>query len=334
MDGNRRLNFKSKLDLVASSRFDGYRSAFLELVHPQSSWHVCDPIGDLLGPADIDAGLWQPLRQSLSGLERRDDVFIAGVFDDCEWLAATGHYFGIFSADWLGIPASGRWARLRFSEVYRLQDDRVCEAFVMFDMIDFMRQAGVDPWRQAAGIETLVPGPLTRDGVRLLPSPDRETKQTMDLLGSMLGSLFEPSKQAMGMERFWTSDMMWYGPATIGATRGLDGFFRDHQDPWMKAFPDWRDALEAPCFGDGPYACYAGWPSIRATHRGPLLGLPPTGRTVEIRVMDFWRRGGTSLAENWVLIDMPNLFRQLGVDLFAHLADTALPGNGRRAATA
>jgi hypothetical protein len=35
--------------------------------------------------------------------------------------------------------------------------------------------------------------------------------------------------------------------------------------------------------------------------------------------MDFWRRDGDRLAENWVFIDIPDLLRQLGVDLFARM---------------
>jgi hypothetical protein len=83
----------------------------------------------------------------------------------------------------------------------------------------------------------------------------------------------------------------------------------------MQAFPDWSDTLQAPHFADGRYACYAGWPSIRATQSGWLFGLAPTGRTVDIRVMDWWRRDGAMLAENWVLIDFIHLFQQLGIDL-------------------
>lgn len=40
-----------------------------------------------------------------------------------------------------------------------------------------------------------------------------------------------------------------------------------------------------------------------------------------MRVMDFWRREGDLLAENWVLIDIVDIFRQFGVDLFARLAE-------------
>jgi len=34
-----------------------------------------------------------------------------------------------------------------------------------------------------------------------------------------------------------------------------------------------------------------------------------------MRVMDWWRMEGNLLKENWVLIDLPNFFLQLGVDL-------------------
>ena len=57
-------------------------------------------------------------------------------------------------------------------------------------------------------------------------------------------------------------------------------------------------------------------------HRiGEFLGLPATGLPVEIRVMDFYRRGGNFLAEDWIFIDFPHLFLHLGIDLFARMAE-------------
>lgn len=56
--------------------------------------------------------------------------------------------------------------------------------------------------------------------------------------------------------------------------------------------------------------------SIHATHSGSLFGLAPTGRTVDIRVMDWWRRHRNLLVENWIFMDFPHLFLQLGIDLF------------------
>ena len=40
---------------------------------------------------------------------------------------------------------------------------------------------------------------------------------------------------------------------------------------------------------------------------------------VDWRLMDFYRREGDRIIENWVPIDMAYLFLQMGVDVFAQL---------------
>jgi hypothetical protein len=39
-----------------------------------------------------------------------------------------------------------------------------------------------------------------------------------------------------------------------------------------------------------------------------------------MRVMDLWRRDGDWLVENWVHIDIIDLFAQLGIDVLARAA--------------
>lgn len=38
--------------------------------------------------------------------------------------------------------------------------------------------------------------------------------------------------------------------------------------------------------------------TYRGTHRGPLLGIPPTGRPIEMRSIDIWRVAGDEFAEH------------------------------------
>ena len=279
-------------------------------------WHGCHPFGTCVGGPAIDAAFWQTLKHAMPDLERRDDIFIGG-HDGAEWVAATGHYFGTWVAPWLGIPATAGWARLRFGEFYRIEHGRIVEVFALFDIVDLMRQAGVSPWRPGRGVETLTPGPATGDGVRYGPPDATGSETSLRLVDAMLDNLFAPDRESAGMERFWSPDMMWYGPALIGATRGLDGFFRDHETPWIESFPDWHTIGHSPRFADGDYVGLLGWPSLQATQTGDLFGLAPTNRPVTINLMDFWRRDGDLLAENWVLIDLPSVFLQLGVDLLA-----------------
>lgn len=49
-----------------------------------------------------------------------------------------------------------------------------------------------------------------------------------------------------------------------------------------------------------------------ATHQGPFLGIPASGRTVSFQSIDIWRVENGLLAEHWDQINMDDLFRQLG----------------------
>jgi hypothetical protein len=125
----------------------------------------------------------------------------------------------------------------------------------------------------------------------------------------------------MGMRSFWTEDFHWYGPAPIGSMRGHADYERGHQRPFLTAFPD-RVGGDHKCrIGEGSYVASTGWPSVRATHLGGgWLGTAPTGRRLQMRVMDFWRREGDLLAENWVFIDVPDLLLQMDLDVFARMS--------------
>jgi len=57
----------------------------------------------------------------------------------------------------------------------------------------------------------------------------------------------------------------------------------------------------------------AGRFTYRGTHRGPLFGVPPTGRPVEMRSIDIWRVAGGEFAEHWDELNLLELFQGLGV---------------------
>lgn len=247
---------------------------------------------------------------------------MAGRFRDADWIAATGHYCGTFVGDLFGIPATGALAYLRYGEFYRVTGGRIAEVVAIWDLIDLMRQAGVNPLPASAGVELLVPGPRTHDGVRPDVVDMEEGARTNALVEAMIAGLMEydgASLDSMRMERFWSPNMLWYGPGGIGSNRRLRGFQDFHQRPFLTAFPDRRGGNHRARIGDGAYCASTGWPSITATHAGPYLGAPATNKRITMRVMDWWRREGDLLAENWVFIDLPDLFLQFGRDLFAEM---------------
>jgi len=53
--------------------------------------------------------------------------------------------------------------------------------------------------------------------------------------------------------------------------------------------------------------------TFRGTHTGDFMGIPPTGKEVELGVIDIVRIRDGQIAEHWNQLDQLGLLRQLGV---------------------
>src|SRR4051794_18670536 len=89
-------------------------SVLERVMTPDAAFEGMHPINEVHGPAAIAQEVWIPLRTAFPDLERRDDIVMAGRWQENDWVAATGYYFGRFKNDWLGIPATDHFATLRF----------------------------------------------------------------------------------------------------------------------------------------------------------------------------------------------------------------------------
>jgi steroid delta-isomerase-like uncharacterized protein len=52
--------------------------------------------------------------------------------------------------------------------------------------------------------------------------------------------------------------------------------------------------------------------SLRGTHRGDLFGVPPTGKSISIEVIDILHVRDGKITDHWNLVDQLGLMRQLG----------------------
>lgn len=312
----------SMLDL-ASLGEAGQKTGVEALIAPASTWHVAYPAGDLVGAEAIATGWLRPLHRALPGLMRRDAIVMEGVSrtGSGRWLASLGHYVGNFTQSLFGIPPHGKLVFLRCGEFYRLEGDRIVEAFILPDLLDLMRQSGQMPLPSDLGTEMLFPSPASHDGV--LPGGRERSDASAQLVEAMLTDLrsFEPgsfdSVGQTGEHGYWHRDMLWYGPGGVGSNFTYAGFQRDHRIPFLTAFPDRVGGNHFARFGDGDYVCSGGWPSMTMTHAGPYLGVPPSGLQLTMRVMDFWRVQDGSIRENWVLLDLPEFFSKIGVNVLS-----------------
>ncbi|MFU1682420.1 ester cyclase [Phaeobacter piscinae] len=292
--------------------------------------HLCHPLGDMTGPDALYRTAYAPLLRAMPDLERRDWIVMAGETAKGEqWLGAGGHYIGTFVAPWLDIPPTGHIGHMRYHEFYRISDGKIVEMQAIWDIPELIMQAGAWPMAPSLGREFFVPGPATQDG--FVPGPwdrDRATASCdhiVDMLAHLTRHPAQGGPEVMQMERFWHPRFNWYGPAGIGTARGVSGFRNWHQIPFLNAMPDRGakdETLDFHFFGDGDYAAVTGWPNMRQSLSADgWLGLPPTGQMIDLRSLDFWRLENGLIRENWVLVDLLDLYAQLGVDVMARLRE-------------
>jgi steroid delta-isomerase-like uncharacterized protein len=95
-------------------------------------------------------------------------------------------------------------------------------------------------------------------------------------------------------------------PGLAPTKEGVLQFFRMYRT----AFPDLRmDAEEVLVSGDKTVT------RARATgtHEGELMGMPATGKRVDVQLIDIMRFNGAGLiCEHWGLVDMLSMMQQLG----------------------
>lgn len=331
---DRHARNKAALSALRGAQYDwdpdAIRAALDRVAAPGAVFRMCHPFGDLAGPgAFFDAAL-APLAAAWPDVERRDWLVMAGTdADGADWVGSGGHFLGTFAAPLLGIPPTGHIAHMRFHEFYRFDGDRVAEVQAIWDLPEVMVEAGAWPMAPSLGRELAVPGPASGDGLARAPRDAAESARSLDTIRGMLAAMSrhpsEGGPAVMEMPRYWHPRMNWYGPAGIGTGRGIAGFRHWHQIPFLDAMPDRgrnRQATAAHFFADNAYIGVTGWPNMRQTlSAGGWLGIAPAGREITLRSLDFWRLEAGRIRENWVLVDLLDIHRQLGVDVLARLAE-------------
>ena len=306
------------------------RRALMDLIAPDAVIHMPWPFGDLVGPEALYEVCYAPLFASLPDLERRDWIVMAGPTEHGgNWVGCGGHYSGTFVAPWLDIPPTGHLAHMRFHEFYRFEEGRVVEVQTLWDIPEVMMQAGAWPMAPSLGLEFHIPGPASLDGHVAGPWDEAQSQAScqhiVDMLEHMKRHPSQGGPEVMEMAKFWHPKMNWYGPAGIGTGRGIAGFRNWHQIPFLNGMPDRGQFVEDITyhfFGDGNYAAVTGWPDMiqTVTHDG-WMGIAPSGKRITMCSLDFWRIENGLIRENWVLVDLLDAYRQLGVDVLARMRE-------------
>ncbi|MEJ8810748.1 ester cyclase [Variovorax ureilyticus] len=110
------------------------------------------------------------------------------------------------------------------------------------------------------------------------------------------------------MERHISPDFVRHDPGLPFEVRGPEGVAKLH-DALMPAFPDMKLPL-LDFVGEGEKVLVR--LRVQGTHTGAFGDLQPTGRKIDIGVLDLFQFRDGVLVEHWALLDNLGLLKQLG----------------------
>ncbi len=264
---------------------------------------------------------WKPVKTSLTALQRRQDVFMAGVgTDNKTWVVSMGQFVGLFDQELLNIRTTGKMQHLQYVEFTEVKDGKIQHTAMFVDLLGFMKEAGCYPLPPESGHYFVYPGPREHNGLMFEDAPEEEgiasfeaSKNMMEYLDENMSS--EPYTRTETMQKFWTDDMIWYGPCGIGASYTIPRYQIQDQMHFREGLTDSGMVEYHSWFGEGHFACY--YAEMTATSRGGWLGMAAGGGPLEMRGdLDIYYIKDGKISENWCLIDLPHWLYQQGVNVF------------------
>ena len=281
-----------------------------------ATWFGSDPLGTHRGAPAI-AGHFASMAASWDGVGREPLLAFETEADGGRSLVVVGAWQGRLVAPWRGLPASGRTHRVRSLEVHRLEDGRVSESTVMLDLLDLAAQCGRWSRSGAKGTGEPWPGPG-----RVLAG---DSSSSVAAVSTWLSEVADPGDdldvllRARHLSRL-SDGFRWHGPAAVGSFDGGAAFVAGQQHPFRRSFSRRVAGSSAPGHrrvvhgASGSFVASGSWPAMVGTHSGSAwLGLPASGRSVELRIVDVYAVGDGRIGENWVMIDMVHALEQMGV---------------------
>ena len=324
------LDYYRRFDLTPENIVE---DLLFEVMHPEIFWRGYHPCNEQFGPKAVSDQFWRPLKKALSNLQRRMDIFFAGE-NNIEgykgiWVASMGHFLGLFDSPWLEIPPTRKIVMLRYGEFNHIVDDKIIETAMFFDIPHFMMQVGFNPFPPQTGAHLVQPGPMTHNGLVYQSLPDEEGTKTLNAIEFMI----EDSKNWSGgsdeplvdeLRRSWNEDMIWWGPSGIGATYTIERYAEQHSGPFRAGFTDRKFNGHVCRIAEGAFGGFFGWPNLTLTPTGGFMGMPGSAKSADMRVIDFYRREGEKLTENWVFIDFFHFWKMQGVDILKRMQENSV----------
>ena len=114
-------------------------------------------------------------------------------------------------------------------------------------------------------------------------------------------------KNLLLVDELFAPNWVYHGPAgqEVYGPNGL----KQYLAVYFKAFPDLHARIEDLVAEGNKVVSRA---TCSGTHKGELMGMPATGKTITIMVICISRFEGDKIIEDWELVDLFGMLQQLG----------------------
>jgi steroid delta-isomerase-like uncharacterized protein len=99
------------------------------------------------------------------------------------------------------------------------------------------------------------------------------------------------------------------GAETAAVPRNAEAV-KEHVREWLKGFPDLQFTIKQ-MLAEGEYVMTSA--TMHGTHTGNWLGIPATGKSVDIKMTVTHRIHEQKIVADWVLVEALGFFQQLGL---------------------
>jgi steroid delta-isomerase-like uncharacterized protein len=147
-----------------------------------------------------------------------------------------------------------------------------------------------------------------RDRLDNLAMTTDRTTANKQLVDAFIQELFTKG-DLDAVERYLDPGLINHDPPFPGAADGPEGI-RQAAVMFRQALPDWHSEVEQ-LIAEGDIVVERFTAS--GTHRGDLMGVPPTGKVVVLKGIQMFRIENDKIVERWGRLDEVGLMRQLGL---------------------
>jgi steroid delta-isomerase-like uncharacterized protein len=207
---------------------------------------------------------------------------------------------GTFQSDLFQLQATGKPIGMAGITLHRVRDGKLVEHWGVSDFPSLMQQIGVMPGPPEKAAPTPMPLPPARSG----HAPTREeAERIMQRFGDILNQNDLSIADEILAPDFYANFIGLPPMTSRDAWKAMVGGF-------LAAFSDFRLTVGQGLI-EGEYA--AGNWTWSARHTAEFMGIPATGKSVEVRGLGLYRILDGRVVEEQVIEDMMALLMQLGV---------------------